>query len=104
MEIMIKEVEILRLFNNGTYESALPYQGMQGTLFLKDGKHYTGQVVQVRPDGILFHSNNPGFLFLPFAAIALLALSFGAGYGVGRATAYPPYPPYPPYYGRYAYY
>jgi hypothetical protein len=86
------------LFRNVTYESALPYQGMQATLFLKNGKSYTGRVVQVRQDGILFHSSNPGFLFLPFAAIALLALSFGAGYGLGRA-AYPPYG----WYGGYPY-
>jgi len=86
----------LRLFNNVTYETALPFQGMQAGLLLKNGKHYTGQVVEVRPDGILFHSSNPGFFFLPFAAIALLALTFGAGYGVGRAAyGYPGYGPYP---------
>lgn len=62
----------------------LAYQGQMVRLQTADGKWYHGRVVEVRQDGILFHSSNPGFLFLPFAAIALLALSFGAGYAVGR--------------------
>lgn len=74
------------------YETALPYQGQHARLLLNDGKWLTGQVVEVRHDGILFHSSNPGFLFLPFAAIALLALSvplaFGWGYGLGRSSYY----------------
>jgi len=80
----------LHLFRNVCYESIAPYQGRQVTLFLRDGRQYTGQIVQVYRDGILFHSSNPGFFFLPFAAIALLALSFGVGYSVGR-TSYPRY-------------
>jgi len=88
----------LRLFGKVSYESALPYQGKQAGMLLTNGKYFTGQVVEVRHDGILFHSSNPGLFFAPFAAIALLALSFGAGFGVGRAT----YPGYP-YYGRYPY-
>ena len=85
----------MRLFNNITYKTVYPYQGMPATLTLKNGKQYTGRVVEVRQDGILFHSSNPGYLFLPFAAVALLALSFGAGYGVGRAAQ----PNYAAYYG-----
>ncbi len=65
-----------------------PYAGQYATVSLFDGKSYTGRIVEVRQDGILFHSNNPGFLFLPFLGIAALALSFGLGYGVG-ATRYP---------------
>lgn len=86
----------MHLFKNVTYESILPYQGRQATLFLRDGSQYTGQIVQVYRDGILFHSSNPGFFFLPFAAIALLALSFGVGYSIGRSS-YPWYGWYGPY-------
>lgn len=89
----------MRLFNPVTYEAALSCYGQYTELVLKNGKIYHGYVHEVRPDGILFHSSNPGFLFLPFAAIALLALTVpfaaAAGYSVGRRSAYPyPYPGY----------
>lgn len=99
----------MRLFNPVTYETALTCYGKQSELVLKNGKKYHGYVADVRPDGILFHSSNPGFLFLPFAAIALLALTVpfaaAAGYGLGRRAAYPyPYPGYGAYPGYPAYY
>jgi len=88
------------------YALVAPYAGKQATISLFDGKTYHGQIVEVREDGILFHSNNPGFLFLPFLAIAALALSipfaYGAGLAYGSRYAYGPYP-YRPY-GPYPYY
>lgn len=77
------------------YGMLAPYAGQYATVNLFDGKSYTGRIVEVRQDGILFHSDNPGFLFLPFLAIAALALTvpfaFGLGYGVGSY----PYRGYP---------
>lgn len=90
----------MRIFNRVTYETALPFQGSQATLFLNNGKVLSGRVLEVRHEGILFHSANPGLIFLPFAAIALLALSlpfaFGLGYGLGaRPYRHPGYAGYP---------
>jgi hypothetical protein len=80
--------------NHLNYGALAPFSGRHATVSLFDGKTYTGQIVEVHPHGILFHSNNPGFLFLPFLAIAALALTvpfaYGAGYAVGsRYGAYP---------------
>ena len=98
----------MRLFNPVTYETAMACYGQRSQLVLRNGKKYQGYVADVRPDGILFHSDNPGFLFFPFAAVALLALTVpfaaAAGYGLGRASAYRyPYPGYGAYPG-YPYY
>ncbi len=83
------------------YGMLAPYAGQHATVNLYDGS-YTGRIVEVRQDGILFHSNNPGFLFLPFLAIAALALTipfaFGLGYRSGYRYAYGGYP-----YGGYPY-
>lgn len=85
------------------YAMVAPYVGQRATVHLFDGKTYHGEIVEVRHDGILFHSDNPGFLFLPFLGIAALALAvpfaFGLGYGAGARAAYGPYPyGYPGYY------
>ncbi|RNC29920.1 MAG: hypothetical protein AWM53_00140 [Candidatus Dichloromethanomonas elyunquensis] len=95
----------MTLFKNTqiNYAMLAPHVGKRATVSLYGGKTYHGEIVAVRQDGILFHSDNPGFLFLPFLAVAALALTvplaFGVGYGAGR-RAYGPYPyPYPsPYY------
>jgi hypothetical protein len=80
----------LRLFHSVNYDSILPLWGSQVDVYLKCGEYYSGRIVEVRQDGILFHSSNPGFFFLPFAAIALIALSvpfaFGLGYAAGRSS------------------
>jgi len=81
----------LRRFNTICYETALPYLGQPTRMLLRNGQWLEGQVVGVYPDGILFNSSNPGLFFYPFAAIALLALSFGVGYSIGRSAAYYPY-------------
>ncbi|NLP43149.1 MAG: hypothetical protein GX351_00815 [Peptococcaceae bacterium] len=88
----------MRLFNPVCYETALPYLGQPTRLLLRNGQWLEGQVIAVRPDGILFNSSNPGLFFYPFAAIALLALSFGVGYGIGRSSGYYPYRPHPYYF------
>lgn len=88
----------MRLFNKNqlNYAMLAPYAGQYATVHLFDGKTYTGRIMEVRQDGILFHSDNPGFLFLPFLGIAALGLlSFGLGYGIG-ASRYP-YPYSYPY-------
>ncbi|NLI92416.1 MAG: hypothetical protein GX434_09515 [Peptococcaceae bacterium] len=96
----------MTLFKNTqlNYAAMAPYVGRRATVNLYNGKTYHGEIVEVRHDGILFHSDNPGFLFLPFLAIAALALTvpfaFGLGYGAGARYAYGPYPygyPYPYY-------
>jgi hypothetical protein len=88
----------MTLFKNTqiNYPMIAPYVGKRATVSLYNGKTYHGEIVAVHQDGILFHSDNPGFLFLPFLGIAALALSvpfaFGLGYGLGTASR--PYPPY----------
>lgn len=78
------------------YSMLTPYVGSRATVNLFDGHTYHGEIVEVRRDGILFHSDNPGFLFLPFLAIAALALTvpfaYGAGYAYGARSPYGPYP------------
>lgn len=94
----------MTLFKNNqlNYGMLAPYAGQYATVSLFDGKSYAGRIVEVRHDGILFHSDNPGFLFLPFLAIAALALTvpfaFGIGYGLGSRYSYGGYP-----YGGYPY-
>lgn len=97
-----RRIRKLRLFHDQiSYQTALPYVGQHSRMLLSNGKWLEGRVVEVRRDGILFHSNNPGLFFYPFAAVALLALSvpfaFGLGYGLGASR-----PPY--YYGGSPYY
>jgi len=101
----------MTLFNSShmQYTMISPHVGKRATVSLFNGKSYNGEIVEVRRDGILFHSDNPGFLFLPFLAIAALALTvpfaYGAGYGVGSRYGRPPYGyGYGGYgYGRYPY-
>lgn len=87
------------------YAMIAPHVGKRATVSLFNGEHYTGEIVEVRQDGILFHSDNPGFLFFPFLAVAALALTvplaYGLGYGAGSRYPYgrPPYGGYP--YGGY---
>lgn len=101
----------MTLFNSNHmhYTAISPYVGRRATVNLYNGKSYNGQIVEVRQEGILFHSDNPGFLFLPFVAIAALALAvpfaYGAGYGAGSWYGRPGYGygPAPYGYGRYRY-
>lgn len=93
----------MTLFKNNqlNYETLSPYCGRYATVRLSNGKTYTGQIVEVHRDGILFHSNNPGFIFFPFLAVAALALTipfaYGLGYNAGLRSPYGLYP-YPRYY------
>jgi hypothetical protein len=84
------------------YGMLAPYAGQHATVSLFDGKSYTGRIVEVRQDGLLFHSANPGFLFLPFLAIAALALTIPFAYGLGYRSGYRYAYGYP--YGGYPYY
>lgn len=91
----------MRLFKPDYY-NVFPYQGCKAQMVLADGKRLKGEIIEVRHDGILFNSDNPGLFFYPFAAIAaltLLAIPFAYGAGYGAGTAYGRYP-----YGRYPYY
>ncbi|UWG96885.1 hypothetical protein LPY66_18730 [Dehalobacter sp. DCM] len=82
--------------NSVNYSMLAPYVGSRATISLFDGHTYHGEIAEIRRDGILFHSDNPGFLFLPFLAIASLALAvpfaYGAGFASGARYAYGPYP------------
>lgn len=78
-----------------TYRTAHLFRRKQVNVLLKNGQWLKGEIVEVRPDGILLWSPNPGWFFLPFTAVALLALAvpfaFGLGYALGRPNYYPPY-------------
>lgn len=86
------------------YQTVSPCVGRHARMRMNNGKVYTGKIAAVRPDGILFHSSNPGFIFAPFFAVAALALTlpflvypWSAGYargytrGFARGYTYPVY-------------
>ncbi|ADY57089.1 hypothetical protein Sgly_2819 [Syntrophobotulus glycolicus DSM 8271] len=77
-----------------TYDTIAPYRGQYANLRLWDGHEMHGQIVEVRHEGVLFHSSNPGFLFLPFAAITAFALTAPLAFGLGYAFGSRPYRPY----------
>ncbi|MDD2233362.1 MAG: hypothetical protein PHZ11_00250 [Desulfitobacteriaceae bacterium] len=91
----------MTLFNANymNYEMIAPHTGKLATVTLFGGKTYHGQILEVHKDGILFHSDNPGFLFLPFLALAALTLTIPFAYAAGAASSRRhPYP-----YGYYPY-
>lgn len=83
-------------YNCVTYEQIAPWRGHYANICLWDGHEMNGHIVEVRHNGVLFHSSNPGFLFLPFAAIAAFALTAPLAFGLGYALGARPYPR--PYY------